>query len=318
MTRVQYIDRLKGLAIILVVMGHIFGFSQPEDGINTFIYTFHMPLFMFLSGLVISAPPHLKKVFTKWKRFLVPFFVVGFACTFYRQSTLNEFFQSGSKGGYWYLWVLAVFYLLLSLFKYCCGRKEIIREILLASIIYIVFKMLIRVFNIPGNHDIFSVGRCLEMWPYFMLGFFTRKYNLLTYIHRYPAIASVAAVTFIITFFGVIEYCGYNLGRFYKLASATMLVFLLYVFSSREDMKTKLENQLALIGRYSLEVYIFHYFFLVNTNISFIQSWAMTTHNGLIELLLLVVISVTIAYLSMFIGWLFHQEKWLSRIIYGG
>lgn len=97
-----------------------------------------------------------------------------------------------------------------------------------------------------------------------------------------------------------------------------MLVFLLYVFSSRENMKTKLENQLALIGKYSLEVYIFHYFFLVNTNISFIQSWAMTTHNGLIELLLLVVISVIIAYLSMFIGWLFHQEKLLSRIVYGG
>ena len=145
------------------------------------------------------------------------------------------------------------------LIKCCSGRREIIREILLASIIYIVFKMLIRVFNIPGNHDIFSVGRCLEMWPYFMLGFFTRKYNLLTYIHRYPAIASIAAITFIITFFGAIEYCGYNLGRFYKLASATMLVFLLYVFSSRENMKTKLENQLALIGRYSLEVYIFHY-----------------------------------------------------------
>lgn len=263
-------------------------------------------------------PPHLKKVFTKWKRFLVPFFVVGFACTFYRHSTLNEFFQSGSKGGYWYLWVLAVFYLLLSLFKYCSCRREIIKEILLASIIYIVFKMLIRVFNIPGDHDVFSVGRCLEMWPYFMLGFFTRKYNLLDYIRRYHAIASVAAITFIITFFGVIEYCGYNLGRFYKLAGVTMLVFLLYVFSSREDMKTNLENQLALIGRYSLEVYIFHYFFLVNTNISFIQSWAMTTHNGVIELLLLVVISVTIAYLSMFIGWLFHQEKWLSRIIYGG
>ena len=56
MIRIQYIDSLKGFAIVLVVMGHIFGFSQPEDGINTFIYTFHMPLFMFLSGLVISPP----------------------------------------------------------------------------------------------------------------------------------------------------------------------------------------------------------------------------------------------------------------------
>lgn len=55
--RIQYIDRLKGLAIILVVMGHIFGFSQPDDPITKFIYTFHMPLFMFLSGLVITTPP---------------------------------------------------------------------------------------------------------------------------------------------------------------------------------------------------------------------------------------------------------------------
>ncbi len=69
MTRVQYIDRLKGLAIILVVMGHIFGFSQPEDGINTFIYTFHMPLFMFLSGLVISAPPISRKCLQNGKDF---------------------------------------------------------------------------------------------------------------------------------------------------------------------------------------------------------------------------------------------------------
>lgn len=84
-----------------------------------------------------------------------------------------------------------------------------------------------------------------------MLGFFTRKYSLLDYIRRYPAIASVSAISFLITFFGVIEYCGYNSGRFYKLASVTMLIFLLYVFSSRENMKTKLENQLALIGRYS-------------------------------------------------------------------
>jgi fucose 4-O-acetylase-like acetyltransferase len=50
MQRIQYIDRLKGLAIILVVMGHVFGFKQPMDGINTFIYTFHMPLFLYSYG----------------------------------------------------------------------------------------------------------------------------------------------------------------------------------------------------------------------------------------------------------------------------
>lgn len=57
MQRILYIDRLKGLAIVLVVMGHVFGFSQPDDAITKFIYTFHMPLFMFLSGMVVSTPP---------------------------------------------------------------------------------------------------------------------------------------------------------------------------------------------------------------------------------------------------------------------
>lgn len=56
MERIQFIDRLKGLAIILVVIGHL-GLSQVNEGIVKFIYTFHMPLFMFLSGIVIATPP---------------------------------------------------------------------------------------------------------------------------------------------------------------------------------------------------------------------------------------------------------------------
>lgn len=177
--------------------------------------------------------------------------------------------------------------------------------------------MLIRVYGIPGDHDIFSIGRCFEMWPYFILGIFTKKYNLLTYLHKYPVIASVAAISFILTFFVAIEYYGCNLGRFYKLAGISMLIYLIDIFSSRENQDTKLESQLAFIGRNSLEVYIFHYFFLVNTNLSFLQSWALSTHNGLIELLLFIAVSVAITYLSMFIGWLFHQEKLLSSLVYG-
>ena len=57
--RIQYIDRLKGLAIILVVIGHLIAFTTDNDGpnpVNQLIVSFHMPLFMFLSGFVISPP----------------------------------------------------------------------------------------------------------------------------------------------------------------------------------------------------------------------------------------------------------------------
>lgn len=318
MQRIQYIDRLKGLAIILVVMGHVFGFKQPDDGLNTFIYTFHMPLFMFLSGLVISAPPRFCKILKKWRRFLVPFLVVGFACTFYRRLTIESFFCESSKGGYWYLWVLAVFYLLLWVYRFVGrGKKGVVLDILLFGIIYISFKLIVRAFNILGEHDILSLNYCVEMYPFFMLGYFVRKYQLLDYLRKYTVVFSIAVVVFIGAFVAI-KYYGFNLGRINKLAGLAMLIVLIYLFSAREHSSLFVENQLGHVGRYSLEVYIFHYFFLYNLNVSSVQLWAMSTHNGLIELMFLAVVSVTIVYLSMCVGWIFHQEKWLQRIVYGG
>lgn len=57
--RFSYIDRTKGLAILLVVLGHLIARDKPPgESIEWYltvkegIYTFHMPLFMAVSGLV--------------------------------------------------------------------------------------------------------------------------------------------------------------------------------------------------------------------------------------------------------------------------
>ncbi|NBH25961.1 hypothetical protein D3Z60_09125 [Lachnospiraceae bacterium] len=49
--RVDEIDIAKGLGILLVIVGHLL----PEDSwMRQIIYSFHMPLFMILSGMVVS------------------------------------------------------------------------------------------------------------------------------------------------------------------------------------------------------------------------------------------------------------------------
>lgn len=58
-TRHAYIDRAKGLAIILVVLGHVVANQPPPGGewywaLKDRIYAFHMPLFVFLSGLAFG------------------------------------------------------------------------------------------------------------------------------------------------------------------------------------------------------------------------------------------------------------------------
>ena len=52
----QNIDILKGVAIFLVVFGHCIQYCSQgyfdffENKVFIFIYTFHMPLFMLISG----------------------------------------------------------------------------------------------------------------------------------------------------------------------------------------------------------------------------------------------------------------------------
>ncbi|EHT4942411.1 acyltransferase family protein, partial [Vibrio vulnificus] len=59
-TRTEWVDYAKAIGIILVVFGHVnrgiydAGFGLPESihsVVDSVIYSFHMPLFFFLSGL---------------------------------------------------------------------------------------------------------------------------------------------------------------------------------------------------------------------------------------------------------------------------
>lgn len=51
--RIEWIDILKGIAIILVVMGHM-EYEPSCIALKSGIYSFHMPLFMLLAGFTAA------------------------------------------------------------------------------------------------------------------------------------------------------------------------------------------------------------------------------------------------------------------------
>ena len=86
------IDRAKGLGIFLVVLGHLAAKSQPAGNVwfaylQTAVYQFHMPFFMFLSGYVwylsgaarTPAPKWTQMVRRRVWRFIIPFVLFGLA-----------------------------------------------------------------------------------------------------------------------------------------------------------------------------------------------------------------------------------------------
>lgn len=76
--RIDWIDALKGLGMFFVIWGH--AFSTNKGIIRRYIYSFHMPLFFFASGLSSLKDLELDfKTFLskKIKTLLIPYFVVN-------------------------------------------------------------------------------------------------------------------------------------------------------------------------------------------------------------------------------------------------
>jgi fucose 4-O-acetylase-like acetyltransferase len=92
MRRDEALDRAKGLAILLVVFGHIVARADPAgvgwyEPLRRAVYAFHMPFFLYLSGLAAVAAGAVLGPPAAWPRFivgrarrlLVPFFGIGLA-----------------------------------------------------------------------------------------------------------------------------------------------------------------------------------------------------------------------------------------------
>ncbi|MDI6619131.1 MAG: acyltransferase family protein [Clostridiales bacterium] len=70
--RIQWADVLKGIGIIFVILGH-----APKSGrLFTYIFSFHMPLFFFISGYLFSLsryPKTLDFIKSRIKSLLIPY-----------------------------------------------------------------------------------------------------------------------------------------------------------------------------------------------------------------------------------------------------
>lgn len=74
--RFDYIDIAKGLGMLTVIWGHISGGVT-----NIFVYSFHMPLFFFLSGLVFREdryPSFKEFAKRKAKTLIIPYLIFSF------------------------------------------------------------------------------------------------------------------------------------------------------------------------------------------------------------------------------------------------
>ena len=165
--RIAKWDNVKLLLIFLVVLGHVCDrFTDPYRAVRAlfmFIYTFHMPAFLMVSGLfakrtVLSDRLNLRKV--------APYAVLGVFLYFYRFLSIYLFDRSrrvdlsGQNNISWYLFVLAAFMIIAWLLRNLDPKYVLTVSVLLA---------IIAGYDNSIGSD-YALSRTIVLFPFFYLG----------------------------------------------------------------------------------------------------------------------------------------------------
>lgn len=88
--RLSWLDVLKGIGIIFVVIGHIYFNRVVYD----WLYSFHMARFFFAAGWVYKEKPIVTDIKRRIKTIVIPYFSFGFLGLIYYQLIERRFRDS--------------------------------------------------------------------------------------------------------------------------------------------------------------------------------------------------------------------------------
>ncbi|MFN8416986.1 MAG: acyltransferase [Cytophagaceae bacterium] len=100
MTKLNSIDFFKGVLVLLVILGHVLLGQMNESLGRTIIYSFHMPLFVGISGFLFNIESIQKLsiigIFQKYKyRVIIPWFIAVATYYFFNTHSVDKLSLTG-------------------------------------------------------------------------------------------------------------------------------------------------------------------------------------------------------------------------------
>lgn len=265
--RVIWIDVLKGIAIILVVIGH----NSADD---SFIACFHMPLFFLVSGWLFSPKPlHIyfkKSIF----RFLLPYFCFLICIAFPQLLSLiirqNWTESRGllirlAYGGYYLqglyavFWFITVLWMSQNLFNLIISKR--VKPCWLSVLIFIAYLAYLTPLPLPWNIHVVPMATV-----YIWIGYLLKQreetlYSILTYQRVATFIISVILLALIYKYRHILTFsmkygeAGIPILSLLTSIVGAVIVALLAIFLSRYSIIVKI---FSFIGMASMVIMYLH------------------------------------------------------------
>lgn len=318
---IESIDMLKGMTIILVVIGHALqGVASSQhltlstDYNSIFIlkqviYGFHMPLFFIIAGLFISS--WLKKSFKdamlqKLFRLMVLYFiwsaitaiVMQFASGYTNYGLgIRDFLLSPIKpfSQYWFLYVLffihIIYYMLLNI------------KILNGKFIFLVIGIILYLLN-PLIYSIWIFKSLCNFMIFFSIGTYILDFiNLKNFRCKKIIIPTMLFLLINIVYIKVlylnIEVLSYYFWFFTSIVGSGFCFFISYYIINKIKIIKKI---LCFFGKKSMEIYCLHLLILAGIRISLLkilkieELWSVVILSGSITLIICYIIFSKIPY----------------------
>lgn len=277
--RIEWIDSTRGIAILLVVVGHVVGgytgnYGLPEyqriiDMVVDVIYTFHMPLFFMISGYVFglkkynwSMDNYVAYINKKAKTLLIPYFLF---------STLQILIKLPLQGKiasvlswknilllpiipidqFWFIYVLFFIFCFAGFMDWKVQHNSLI----MAIVLFIVGKLLSlfggNVFNWGGTVLI----RCLCYYIYFYIGYKLCRMKISFSKRTWISLNVIFAISLICNSFIPLKYEISNIILQVIIAVSGALSVISFCEEFDVVSKSKL---LQVMGSESMSIYIVH------------------------------------------------------------
>ncbi|MGD6817485.1 acyltransferase family protein [Metabacillus sp. 84] len=200
-TRDSYFDNAKFLLIILVVFGHLIrSFIDNNDvmlHLYKFIYTFHMPAFILVSGYF--AKGYKKKGYVRKiaKKLIIPYLIFqGVYSVYYVLIHKQDKLELNPLDPQWSLWfLLSLFFWNLMLFLFT--------KINWKAALGTSFLIGIAIGYADFDSSFLSIGRTFVFFPLFLMGFYMKRehFHQLTTVKGRTVSVLFLALTFSMYFF---------------------------------------------------------------------------------------------------------------------
>lgn len=259
-------DNYKALLIILVIIGH---FIQPCYENNTllyttkyFIYTFHMPAFIFISGYFSRGTITLRKAFQKVLMPYISFQMIYYIYYNYFIGLDADLALTVPKFSLWYLLALFVW-------KVATPYVKKIPHYFLLSVV-----LGLAVGLVPEAGAFLSIARIFVFYPYFLAGTLLDRELLMEARKKPYRIISISGIlAFIVFLVTAADSVGFRLSYFYGKTSYSQMgqapmegilirllcyvigFFFTYAFAI---LMTEKKTVFSMLGSATMSIYLFH------------------------------------------------------------